>query len=114
METKRTWGEWAFLVGVILAIVLAFFPEALAAGTAATILIILGFIVGFWNVGAKEKSLFLIAAVALLAVGAGGLQNIAVVGEALGNFTDNITAFVAPVAFIVTLKAIIEVGQQSA
>lgn len=112
--TKRTWGEWAFVVGVLLAILMAFFPDMIESGTAGTILVVLGFLVGFWNIATREKMLFLIGALALLAVGAGGLEMLPVIGETLSKFTTNITAFVAPAAFIVALKAVIEAGQGSA
>jgi hypothetical protein len=111
---KRTWGEWAFLIGVILAVLLAFFPDLLESGTASTLLVVLGFLVGFWNIAGPEKKLFLLAGIGLLAVGAGGLEALPTIGGTLGNFTANITAFVAPAVFIVALKAVIEAGKSSA
>jgi hypothetical protein len=114
MDTNRTWGEWAFLVGVVLAIILAFFPGLLESGTSSTILIVLGFLVGFWNIATSEKKLFLIAGIALLLVGTGGLDTLPVVGQTLSNFTANISAFVAPAIFIVALMAVIDAGKKSA
>ncbi len=111
--SKRTGGEWSFLIGVFLAAVLAFFPNLLETGVSSTILIVLGFIVGFLNISRKEKLLFLAGALVLLVVGAGGLETLPKIGGAIGNFTANLSAFVSPAASIVALKAIVEAGQTS-
>lgn len=108
---QRTWGEWAFVVGIVFAIVLAFFPDLVEAGTSGVILIILGALVGLWNITSRETTTFLVAAIALMLIGAGGLQSVPVIGDSLDNFAVNISAFAAPAAFIVALKAIIDIGK---
>lgn len=112
-KNTKTWGEWAFFLGALLAIVLAFFPTLVEAGTAGTVLVILGALVGFWNITTRETGTFLLAAVAILLVGAGGLQNVPVIGDALSGFTSNLVAFTAPAAFIVALKAVIDTGKSA-
>jgi hypothetical protein len=110
-KQQRTWGEWAFVIGVLFAIFLAFFPNLVEEGTSGVILIVLGALVGLWNITSKETTTFLVAAIALMLVGAGGLQAVPVVGDSLANFASNISAFAAPAAFIVALKAIIDIGK---
>jgi len=111
-KEQRTWGEWAFIIGIIIAVLLAFFPDFVDSGSAGTILLILGVLVGAWNITSKETGNFLLAAVALLLIGAGGLDKVPSIGTQLGNFVSNITAFVAPAVFIVALKAIIDIGKK--
>lgn len=111
-KEQRTWGEWAFIIGVVIAVVLAFFPDFVDSGSAGTILLILGVLVGAWNVSSKETGSFLLASIALLLIGAGGLDKVPAIGTQLGSFVSNITAFVAPAVFIVALKAIIDIGKK--
>ena len=113
------WGEWAFLLGVLLAIVVGLFSSALEGNLPLVlgILAVLGLIVGFLNISEKEVNSFLIAAIALLTpgaslaavVGTGGLLDslkIPLLGNWLGGFLGAIGAFVGPAAIIVALKAI--------
>ena len=111
-KEQRTWGEWAFIVGIIIALVMAFFPDFVDSGTAGTILLILGVLVGAWNITTKETHGFLMASIALLLIGAGGLDKVPGVGTQLASFVSNLTAFVAPAVFIVALKAIFDIGRR--
>ena len=105
-------GEWAFLVGVLLAIVLGLFPQALAVTTVTSVLVVLGIIVGLVNVVAKESHNFLLAAVALLVAGTAGYGVLPGIGSYLGAILTNIATFVAPAAVIVALKAIYELARK--
>ena len=100
-------GEWAFIAGVILAILLGFFPGLDSAGV-STLFLMLGIIVGIVNITKGESDHFLLASIALLVVGTGGLQQI----PALGNYFEpifyNITSFVAPAVVLVGLKSVLE------
>ncbi len=110
-------GEWAFLIFVIVAIV-----AGIAIGASVIVspntewvyltMIILGIIVGFITITEKEATQFLIAAIALMAVSIRGstFQNIDTIISPLGSILDaiviNITAFVAPAAVILAIRAI--------
>jgi hypothetical protein len=60
-------GFWAFIVGFIVAIVAGFVaPENTAV---VIILIVLGLIIGFLNISARETMLFLLATIALIVAG---------------------------------------------
>lgn len=104
-------GHWAFILGVLVAILGGLASGALdptTAGYVVLVLVVLGLVVGFLNISAKEVSDFLIAAIALtvLAVSAAGLTTIPVVGNYFASMVQYIAAFVAPAALIVALKAI--------
>jgi hypothetical protein len=98
-------GSWAFIIGVILAILGGVFSSAMAeyAATITLVLVILGLIVGFLNIGDKEVTPFLIAAIALMLVKSAELEAIPEVGSYLVSIVNNIAAFVAPAALIVAL-----------
>ena len=102
-------GEWSFVIGIVLAILLGFVPSDWL-GMATLVLVVLGLLVGFLNITEKETTPFLVASIALLATSnaAGSLGKIP--PEALGRFlvgaVYNIAAFVAPAAIVVAIKAI--------
>ncbi|MBD3260032.1 hypothetical protein GF371_05410 [Candidatus Woesearchaeota archaeon] len=104
-------GHYAFLLGVILAIIVGFFPDIVAYS--ALILVILGLIVGFLNVTAKETHGFLVASIALMVAGGAGLG---VIGWGIGGYLvsilTNIVIFVAPAAIVVALKTIIALAEE--
>jgi hypothetical protein len=105
-----TIGHWAFILGVVIAILAGFFGPA--TDVVALVLVILGIIVGFLNVSEKEMSSFLIAVIALLVAGAAGLQTLPLIGSIIGPMLINIATFVAPAAVIVALKAVYELGNK--
>ena len=102
-------GEWAFFVGIVLAILLGLFPDLDSQGV-STLFVMLGVIVGFVNITKRETSSFLLASVALLVVGAGGIQEIPALGTSLAQIFYNISSFVAPAVVIVALKTVLHTG----
>jgi hypothetical protein len=104
-------GFWAFIVGLILAVIFGIISYAgNALPSWATIaLIIVGLIVGFLNISDEETTTFLLAGLVLLATYAslgpflGALQ---VLGTILNNILGAIATVVAPAAFIVAFKAV--------
>lgn len=108
----QTLGSYAFIIGVIIAVIAGLFPAADWANWAPLALAILGLIVGFLNIGDKEINSFLIAGIALLAAGTAGLGVIPEVGSYLAAILLNIGAFVAPAVIIVGLKAIYSIAHK--
>ncbi|MCD6247630.1 MAG: hypothetical protein J7J87_04355 [Candidatus Diapherotrites archaeon] len=108
----QTIGSWAFIIGVLIAILGGIFAPMLAEQAAwiTLVLVILGLIVGFLNIGDKEIPGFLMATIALMLVGSADLEIIdkviAPVGTYLASIVANIVAFVAPAALIVALLEI--------
>lgn len=102
-------GGWAFILGVLIAVLAGLASGALdatAAGYVTLALVILGVVVGFLNIGDKEVNDFLLAAVAVVLIGTANLTAIPVIGTYLALMVLNVAAFVAPAALVVALKAI--------
>ena len=99
-------GSWAFIVGLIIAIIAGFWP---LGAVMTTILIIMGLIVGFMNITGKETNSFLFATLVLVVMTSMGgqlLGNIQYVGGLLQNMFSAMMLFIIPAAVIVALKAI--------
>jgi len=104
-------GQWAFIIGVAIAILIGLFASKLSGDTQGwliLLLVVLGLIVGLLNVSEKESTPFLVAAVALLLTGTAGdtLAIIPAVCSYLSGVVKAIAVFVAPAAIVVALKAI--------
>lgn len=104
-------GHYAFLVAVLLAVLAALVP-ALQVEWVTWALIILGLLVGFLNVTAKETTEFLVATIALMLVGSAGLDVIPTAGRIISTMLLNILAIVVPAALIVSLKAIYSLAEE--
>lgn len=97
-------GNWAFIAGVLIAILAGLVPNL--PDTTVVVLVVLGLVVGFLNVTMKETTAYLVAAIALLVAGSAGLGSVPGIGTYLGSILSNIAAFVAPAAVIVALRGI--------
>lgn len=116
----ENYGEWAFLLGVLLAVVVGLFSAQLGATIVYVYaaLLILGFVVGLLNIREKDVNSFLVAVIALIvATTSWGptLGNVLVslfadVGLTfsiwVNSFLVALAAFISPAAFVVALKAI--------
>ena len=99
----ETISHWIFLIGVAIAIVLGFLmPES---SLVASILVIIGLIVGLLNITSKEVLPFLLATIAL-AVSAATFELIPYVGLYLKYILNYILMLVAPAAVVVALIVI--------
>jgi len=99
-------GSWAFIIGLIIAIIAGFWP---LGTTMTSVLIILGLIVGFLNVTGKETNSFLFSTLVLVVMASMGgqlLANIQFVGPMLQNMFSAMMLFIIPTALVVALKAI--------
>ncbi len=105
-------AHYAFFAGLLVCIIAAFLRSYLSAEALVSTLVILGFIVGLFNLAAKETTPFLIAAIALMLAGIVNLGLFTFFGlfPALGQFLrtvlSNIVVFVVPGAIIVGMKTI--------
>ncbi len=106
-------GKWAFLIGLILAVIAGFITGY--AQYIALVLFILGLVVGFLNVSGKDAQKFLISVVALLLLGVGSISALAVLGivstyvnSILGNFI----AFVGAAGLVVAIKSVVETSKK--
>jgi hypothetical protein len=110
-------GFWAFIVGLIIAVVVGIMAALGMAGAGfmsaiIIVLIILGLIVGFLNITAKEILLFLVATIALIVVGGvfAPLKTLSI-GLVLDNILALIATLMAPAAIVAAIKALWAVGR---
>ena len=114
-------GKWAFLIGIIVALILGIVTgigQSLGGANQWLILllVVLGLVVGFANITAKETTPFLIAAVALLIANTAGLANINTLIPFLGSILEGIVMYLlmmaAPAALVVAIKAFYEYAKK--
>ncbi len=105
-------GHYAFLAGILLALLAGMIKDFLPVETTTLILVILGLVVGFLNVTAKETIEFLVAAVALMIAGSANLTAIPGLGAHLQAILSYIVVFVAPAAIVVSFKAIYALAER--
>ena len=104
-------GQWAFIIGVVIAVVIGMFSSSLSGdikGWLILLLVVLGLVVGLLNVTEHESTPFLIASAALLLTGTAGdtLSIIPKIGGYLAGIVQAIAVFVTPAAIVVALKSI--------
>jgi hypothetical protein len=101
-------GKWAFIVGLVVAIVMGFVEVPYAGIT----LLIMGLAVGFLNIAAKETTQYLVAAIALMtgAVAMSVTPMPGLVGDVVAKIMAAFVAFVAASALVVAVKAVIELS----
>jgi len=112
-------GAYAFLIGVVLAIIIGLFSEPLqsAGGLFYSALVVVGLVVGFMNVSDKNSMTFLVASFSLVVVGALGadplkyiaLNNYAV--RALSNILTSLLVMFVPATIIVALKTVFSMAK---
>ena len=112
MKTKFI-GKWAFLVGLVVAIIASFLGGYVTA--IAIVLFVLGLIVGFLNITEKDITKFLIANIALLTGGIASISALSILGivsSYLNAILGNFIAFVSAAALVVAVKAVFEASKK--
>lgn len=100
-------GKWAFIGGIVLAVVAAFLSQTTWI---YWVLAVLGLVVGFLNVTAEETKGFLLSAVALI-LSASAVQGIPLVGEMVTTVMGNLVAFMSAAVLVVALKSLFETAK---
>jgi hypothetical protein len=105
---RETIGKWAFIVGLVIAVLagLLFQPEG-----AIWVLAILGVVVGILNVTAEETRGFLLASIALT-LSATALNTLPIIGTALSLVLPFVVAFVAGATIVVALKELFQTARK--
>lgn len=101
-------GKWAFLVGIILAVILGLLGPV--SGTWAIVLVVIGLIIGLLNVAEKEVMPFLMSGAILIiasALGGSVMASIPYVGTIL----DAILAVFVPATVIVAIKHVFNLAR---
>ena len=100
-KTSNVLGSWAFLIGVVLALLLGLFGVMNA--TWLYVLVFIGLIIGLLNIADEEVQPFLWSGIALIiasALGQGVMQQVVV----LNNILDSLLAIFVPATVIVAIK----------
>jgi len=99
-------GGWAFIIGLVIAVLVGLFSTTTAG--VIWLLVVLGIVVGFLNVGDREATTFLVASIALMLAGS---ANLTILWGPIGNVLSNLVVFVSPAAVIVAVKSIYETAK---
>ena len=109
MAKKDIWhavGSWAFLVGVILALVLAIVSSITQSDLSEVwinTLIVIGFAVGLLNVGRRETGAFLMSGIVLILASFFGQAVLSSI-EVLSRTLTNLLAIFVPATIIVAIR----------
>jgi len=104
---RATIGKWAFIIGLVIAVLAGLFFQP---SWAIWVLAILGLIVGLLNVTAEETRGFLLASIALT-LSATALNTLPVLGTALSYVLPFVVAFVAGATIVVALKELFQTAR---
>jgi len=102
-------GSWAFLIGVILAIILGLIGEISSSMT--ILLVVIGLIVGLLNIGDEEVHPFLMSGVVLIIASTFGQQVVSEISF-LANILDALLAVFMPATIIVALKNVFTLARK--
>lgn len=110
-------GAWAFLFGIVLAVLIGLFAGDRTNPVILGILAILGLVVGF-SVSQKDIQTFLLASVSLVIVSFAGIQGLvlsaAVMGINIGMFVAStlgaLLVLFVPATIIVALKTVFSIS----
>ena len=109
-ERLAVYGKWAFIVGLVLAVIAGILFEA--EEWVFWVLAVLGLIVGLLNVTQAETQGFLLAAIGFL-LSATALNLIPIVGETLSQILEYVAAFVAGATIVAAVKTLFVTARQS-
>ena len=107
-ETINKVGKWAFIAGLVVAVLAGLFFQP---GWAIWVLAILGVIVGFINITAEDTRGFLLASIALT-LSATALNSVPVLGTAFSLVFPFVVAFVAGAMIVVALKELFQTARK--
>lgn len=112
MNTMTMLGSWSFLIGVLLAIILGLVREGSTMQPGmATLLVVLGILVGLFNVTEQEVQRYLFANVSLIIIAS---MSVSVVEASLpwfGNILEALMIMFVPSTIIVALKSVFELAK---
>ena len=112
-------GAYAFLIGVILAVIFGLFNRPLeqAGGMFYSTLVLIGLIVGIMNAGDKNSNTFLMASVSLVIVGSLGMEPLKYIAlnnyvvTSLRNILGSLLVLFVPVTIVVALKVVFSMAK---
>ena len=103
-------GFFAFILGFLIAIIAGVVAPANTG--IVIVLIILGLLIGFLNISARETLTFLVATIALIVVGqVFAPLTILSIGKYLDQILSYVATLMAPAAIVVAIKVLWAVGR---
>ena len=121
---ENTIGAWAFLIGVVLAIIIGLSSNLLSIPSLSrysaqiyAILVLLGITIGFINVNEKDTQTFLLAGAILVIVSKFGMDGVkgSLIGIEVGTIISSVfgalLALFVPATIIVALKTVFSIAK---
>lgn len=108
---------YSFTIGIVIALILGLVSARLSPNIVAvltSLLILLGVIVGFFNISpteTKDYILFVTAMVVVVSLGGNNLGQLQVIGGYVVSVLNAILAFIMPSVIIVGIKAVINLAK---
>ena len=102
-------GSWAFLIGLVLAVLLGFGLTGPYAATMVWVVFLLGIVVGLLNITHDEVTAFMTSGTVLVLVsflGANVVQSANISIPYLGNILNGILTLFVPATMIVALRSV--------
>ncbi len=114
-NSSKKVGHYAFLAGLVIAVLTGIFIKMLDPSIVPLLLMVLGLVVGMLNITTGEFTEFLVAGVALslVVVPSGAVEKIPQVGHYISAILLNINTFVVFAVLIVALKAIWQLAEEA-
>ena len=108
MGKGNSLGGWAFIIGVVLAVIFGFFQQS---GTwFPWLMVVIGLIIGLLNVTGEEIKPFLFAGTVLVIVSAMG-GSVFSTTKFLGNILNNNLMLFVPATIVVALKSVLSIAK---
>jgi hypothetical protein len=116
---ENLWGAYAFLIGVVLAVILGLFNDSLdsAGGLFYSALVLIGLIVGVMHTEDKSSQTFLIASLSIVIVGALGVEALKYIAldnyvvASLRNVLGSLSLLFIPATIVVALKTVFSMAK---
>ena len=112
-------GAWAFLIGVVLAIIIGLSTTIVPISTLIShnaqiyaVLVVLGLVVGFATVSGKDSQTFLLAGAVLVVISSLGMTSVrnsligVGIGDAVSSIFGALLAMFVPATMVVALKTL--------
>lgn len=107
-KNSNVLGSWAFLIGVILAVIFGLFDLNIVV---MAVLVVLGVIIGLLNIADTEVQPFLLAGAVLVIVSALGASVLSII-PVVGNILTALLALFVPATVIVALKSVFALSRR--
>jgi len=103
-------GGWAFLIGVLLAVIAGLFPSV-STPVMLTVLVVIGIVVGLLNIGTKEVTQFLFSGLVLVLISSSGKDLMSSIPFVNGILTALLAIFI-PATVIVAVKNVMSLARR--